>query len=94
MPFLLIRHKVEDFARWKPIFDEHGAARKTGGSKGGWLFRSADDPNELLILLEWDNLSNGRQFTQSEDLRKAMQRAGVADRPDVYFLEEVERTTA
>jgi hypothetical protein len=93
MPFLLIRHKVEDFARWKPIFDEHGAARKAGGSKGGWLFRSADDPNELIILLEWDNLTNGRRFTQSEDLRKAMQRAGVADRPDVYFLEEVERTT-
>jgi heme-degrading monooxygenase HmoA len=56
--------------------------------------RNADDPNELLILLEWDSLENARRFTDADDLREAMQRAGVADQPDVYFLEEVERLRA
>ena len=56
--------------------------------------RNADDPNELLILLEWDSLENARRFTYADDLREAMQRAGVADQPDVYFLEEVERLRA
>ena len=91
MPYLVIRHKVEDYARWKPIFDEHGATRKAAGSRGGRLFRSVEDPNELVIVFEWDELDKARRFAQSEDLRRAMQRAGVADRPDVYFLEEVER---
>jgi heme-degrading monooxygenase HmoA len=93
MAYLLVRHKVEDYAKWKPIFDEHGKARKAGGSKGGYLFRNANDPSELIILFEWDSLDKAQQFAQSDDLREAMQRAGVMDRPDVYFLEQVERLT-
>lgn len=91
MPYVLVRHKVADYARWKPVFDEHSAARKASGFKGGHLFRKADDPNELVILLEVDNLEKARQFVQSEDLRKTMQRSGVYDQPDVYFLDEIER---
>ena len=45
MPYMVVRHKVQDFARWKQVFDEHGGARKSGGSRGGQLFRSADDRN-------------------------------------------------
>ena len=93
MAYLLVRHKVEDYAKWKPVFDEHGAVRKAGGSQGGYLFRNANDPSELIILFEWDSLDKAQQFAQSDDLREAMQRAGVMDRPDVYFLEEVERLT-
>jgi heme-degrading monooxygenase HmoA len=95
MPYLLVRHKVEDYQRWKPVFDhDHGAARARSGSMGGRILRNADDPNELLILLEWDSLENARRFADADDLREAMQRAGVADQPDVYFLEEVERLRA
>ena len=94
MPYLLIRHKVEDYARWKLGFDEHGATRKANGSKGGYLLRNADDPNEVLIFFEWDDLEKARQFAQSEELRETMQQFGVLDRPDLYFLEEVERVPA
>jgi heme-degrading monooxygenase HmoA len=91
MPYMMIRHKVADFARWKPVFDQHGATRAANGSKGGQLFRSAGDPNEVVILFEWDTHENARKFTQSDDLRAAMKRAGVADTPDLYFLDQVER---
>ncbi|NIQ40124.1 MAG: cyclase [Proteobacteria bacterium] len=91
MPYVLIRHKVEHYATWKSVFDEHGSARKAIGSKGGHLFRTVDDPNELVILLELDDLAKAREFVQSEDLRQAMQRSGVSDQPDIYFLEQVER---
>lgn len=90
MPYALFRVEVEDYERWKPGFDEHSSSRRESGSKGGRLFRNADDPNEVVILLEWDDLENARQFAQSEDLREAMQRYGVVGQPDIYFLEEVE----
>jgi heme-degrading monooxygenase HmoA len=73
------------------MYDEHAATRKAGGASGtaaGRVFRSATNPNELVILLEWDDLEKARQFAQSEDLRQTMQRAGVVDQPDVYFLNE------
>ena len=91
MPHILVRIKVEDYERWKPGFDELGATREERGSKGGRLFRSADDPNEVVILLEWDNLENAREYAHSNVLREAMQRHGVTGRPDFFFLEEVEQ---
>ena len=91
MPNMLVRHKVEDYEKWKPVFDDHQATRKESGGKGGFLFRTADDPNETIILLEWPDLEDARRFAQSEDLRETMRRAGVAEQPDIYFLEEVER---
>ena len=93
MPYVLVRHKVADYAKFKSIFDEHGAVRKASGFKGHHLFRNADDPNELVILLEGDDLEKARQFGQSEDLRQSMQQAGVIDQPDMYFLDEVERVS-
>ncbi len=91
MPYVLVRHKVQDYAKWKPVFDEHGATRQASGCQGGTLFRMANDPNNTVILFEWDDLEKARRFAESEDLHEAMQRAGVADQPDIYFLEELER---
>ena len=93
MQYALVRHKVADYPKWKPVFDEHDSTRKANGFKGHQLFCNADDPNELIILLEVDDLEKARQLVQSADLREAMQRSGVADQPDIYFLDEVERVS-
>jgi hypothetical protein len=93
MPSLLIRHHVADYLAWKAVFDEHEPARRANGSQGGWLFRDTADPNELLVLLAWDDLERARLFVDSDDLRETMIRAGVTDRPDIWFLEDVERPT-
>ena len=86
MSYMLIRHKVQDYGKWKVAFDAHGATRKASGSKGGRLLRNAKDPNELVILFEWDDVKKARQFAESDDLRKAMQGAGVIGKPDIHFL--------
>jgi heme-degrading monooxygenase HmoA len=90
MPSLLIRHHVADYSAWKAAFDEHGISRHANGSQGGRLFRHAADPNEIMVLLEWDDLERARLFVDSDDLQEAMTRAGVAGQPDIWFLEEVE----
>jgi heme-degrading monooxygenase HmoA len=91
MPSLLIRHHVADYAVWKLHFDEHGIARRANGSQGGRIYRCAGTPNEVVILLEWDDLDRARLFADSDDLREAMTRAGVTDEPDIWFLEEADR---
>lgn len=94
MPHLIIRHKIEDYDRWKPVFDEHGPTRAEFGSTGYQLMRSADDPNELFMLFEMRDLDRAKELVSSDDLREKMQDAGVAGQPDFYFLEEVERGSA
>lgn len=91
MTYLLVRHKNKDYAKWKKVFDEHSATRRASGSKGARLFRNADNPNEMVLIFEWDSLEKAKKFAQSEELKKTMEQAGVIDKPDVYFLEEVER---
>ena len=93
MPCLLIRHHVADYPAWKAVFDEQGDLRRANGSQGSRLFRNAANPNEILLLLEWDDLERARLFADSDDLREAMTRAGVTDRPNIWFLEDVERPT-
>ncbi len=88
MPSLLIRHHVADYQTWKAVFDEHGISRRANGSLGGRLFRAAANPGVVLILLEWDDLDRARLFADSDDLREAMTRAGVAGEPDIWFLED------
>lgn len=91
MSNILLRLSVADYAKWKPVFDEYASVRKTSGSRGGRLFRNADNPNEVLILWDWDTRENAQAFFTSQGLRETMQRAGVTGRPDVYYLDEVER---
>ncbi len=94
MPSVLVRHKVEDYDKWRAVFYQHGSTREASGSQGARILRNAKDPNELVIMLEWDDLERARQFFQSEELRQRMQRAGVIGQPVVEFLEDVERSSA
>lgn len=81
MPTLLIRHKVTDYARWKRVFHEQGAIRWSNGCRGGQVFRNADDPGEMLILLTWDDLMRARLYAQSDELLESMKSAGGTDDP-------------
>jgi hypothetical protein len=89
MPSLLIRHHVADYPAWKAVFDELEPTRRANGAQGAWLFRDADDPRQVLLLLAWDDLERARLFADSDDLREALTRAGVTDQPDFWFLEDV-----
>ena len=91
MAYLMVKQTVEDYAKWKPAFDEHGSTRKAAGSKGAQVFQSVDEPNEVTVLLEWDSVENARKFSESTSLREVMQKAGVLGRPSIAFMNEVEK---
>ena len=90
LPTLLVRHQVEDYARWKAGFDAHSVARSAAGSRGGRLYRNADDSTEVVIAVQFETLDQARAFAGSDDLRETMAELGVADQPDVYFLDVAE----
>ncbi len=92
MTYVLVIHNVEDFDKWKPIYDEDGAMRKKEGSKGAFAFRNANDPKQLVVMTNWEDIESAKNFAESEDLRNTMQKAGVTGKPEVYYLEEIERT--
>jgi len=84
--FMLVRSKVRDFKTWKPAYDAHQPARNNAGLTEKYLLHNAEDPNEIVILFEVQDLNRARTFAASADLRDRMQESGVIDKPDIYCL--------
>lgn len=93
MAHLLIRHRIEDFDAWKQAFDDFIETRRASGEKTWQIFRAQGDPNNIFVLNGWDTADNARAFTQKAELKEAMQKAGVAEEPEIYFLSEVDSGT-
>jgi hypothetical protein len=89
MAYVIIRHKVADFGKWKPVYDIHQPARQAAGLKDVHLWRNEDDPNEVIAVFESSDLSKARDFAGSSDLKEKMKDAGVQGAPDILFLTEV-----
>jgi hypothetical protein len=86
MAFLLIRHKVKDFKTWKSGYDGHLPKRIEAGLTDKYIFQNTEDPNEVTLLFETQDLTRAKAFTASTDLRERMQELGVIGKPDIYFL--------
>jgi len=94
MHYVLVRHKVEDYNKWREIYDGNMENRKDNGSKGAHVLRSADNPHEVVILFEWDDLNKARSFFESQDFKGKVKSAGIPDELDIYFLEGIGKTQA
>ena len=84
---LSVAHRVADFDRWKPVFDEHGAGRKAHGAVGHRVLRRSDDSNTVTVLTEYGDRSQAEAFLADPSLRAAMGRAGVEGVPEITFWE-------
>jgi heme-degrading monooxygenase HmoA len=91
MPYLLERHQVRDYSRWREVFDADAEGRKKAGCRGARVFRNADDPEEVVVLFEWDSLGSARRRIESATLGRKFEEAGVSGgvrQTEFYLLEE------
>ena len=88
MTHILSRHKVADFGKWKPGYEDHRSAREAAGLKDLHLWRNEGDPTEVIALFQASDLAKAKKFIGSSDLQEKMQAAGVQGAPDIVFLSE------
>jgi quinol monooxygenase YgiN len=88
MVHMIVRHQVADYSRWKEAFDAHLVTRKAAGETGYHVMLSVDNPREVTLFSDWDSLEHARVFAGSEDLKQAMQAAGVVGEPEIRFVED------
>ncbi|MBK9983922.1 MAG: cyclase [Saprospiraceae bacterium] len=84
---MLVRHKVAEFGKWKPVFDADDATRKKFGCTKSEVFTNSQNPNEVLAVLQWDTKEQALNFGHSPGLKDAMERGGVISTPEVSFAE-------
>ena len=67
MALVIVRHKVKDYVAWKNAFDAHASARGAAGLSNTRLYRSVDDPSEVVILFDTDDIAKAQRFIGSPD---------------------------
>jgi hypothetical protein len=87
MGVMIVHHAVRDYAAWRPAYDAHEAARRAAGLTNGRVFRSTEDPNDILILFDTSDRRRAEEFGGSEDLKSAMQNSGVIGQPKILFAD-------
>jgi ribosomal protein L35AE/L33A len=92
MTILHIEHPIRDFDTWKKAFESDPAGREKGGVRSYQVFRPIDDPNYVMIDLNFDSSSAAKDFLAA--MREVWQSpsAGpaLAGTPQTRIIEVVE----
>jgi hypothetical protein len=87
MALMVVHHNVRDYAEWRPVYDAHEASRVGAGITNGRVYRKAEDPNDLVILLDVADVARARAWASGEDLKTAMRKAGVVGAPSIHIID-------
>lgn len=91
MPTLQIDHRVGSFDVWKQTFDSDPVGREAGGVRSYRVARLADDPNHVVVDLEFETVTGAEAF--ADRLRALWAEAGPRlglESPTARVLETVE----
>ena len=71
MSMLVIQHPVKDFQAWKKAFDSDPAGRAQNGVTRHAIYRPHDDPNYVVVNLEFSSREQAQAFLDHPAMRQA-----------------------
>jgi quinol monooxygenase YgiN len=89
--WVLITHKVKDYAAWLKVYDAEGpATRASHGMIDVVLSRAIDDSNTVQIIFDIKDMAKAKARISSPELKKLMTDAGVTGAPKIEFYQQAE----
>ena len=82
---LTVHIKVKDYATWRTAYDGHEKGRVSAGITNGRVFRSAEDPNDVVILQDVADVAKARAWYGSAEMKTTMEKSGVVGSPNIRF---------
>ncbi|MBI4340008.1 MAG: antibiotic biosynthesis monooxygenase [Chloroflexi bacterium] len=91
MPYMFVRITLNSFDQWKAAWDspEQAQIRRAYGCISAKVYRGHESTNEVIILTQWQDMEDAREWGISNELRELMHHTGGAGRPDVVYLDDV-----
>jgi hypothetical protein len=83
MALLVIRHDVQDYDRFRAVYDSMSEAQRHWGVTAESVHQLVDAPNTVLIQHHFATVAQAQGFLTNRELGAAMQRAGVEGTPQV-----------
>ena len=90
MPTVRIEHSVPNYEMWKAVFDSDPADRKGSGVRSYEVLRAQDDPNYVLVDLDFETLGDAEKFLRSMELLWEGPGKAVMQNPRSRIAESVE----
>ena len=88
---MIIRHKVEDYTRWKCGYDEADWLRKQHGITYASAPQDETNPNEIIAVHQFKDMQGAKGFASAA--KPLMENIGVVGKPEVWFAKVIEQVT-
>jgi len=85
---VIVRHKVQDFDKWKPIFLDDVKRQREHGFTSWRIMRNKNDMNEVVVIFESNDVDKAKPMFSDPSLAELMKKAGVIDQPTIFMLVE------
>ena len=86
MYYLMCKHRVADYSKWREVFDSHAEAQRESGLHLLHLLHDTDDPNILVLFFKVDDLDKARAFVEAPSAGEGADASGVIGTPEISFL--------
>lgn len=81
---VFIHHEVADYAAWRKVYDAFHATQKKMGVTKEAVYQTVGNPNDVIITHDFPSAEQAKAFLASDELKNAMQKAGVKGPPQVW----------
>jgi hypothetical protein len=91
MPILRIEHRAADFDAWKQAFDNDPLDREGSGVRRYRVLRSLDDPNYVMVDLEFDDAAAAQAMHSAlQELWCSLQSKGLIGDQQARLVDVIE----
>ena len=91
MPILRIEHPTANYEAWKKTFDTDPFDRAASGVRSYRIMRGNEDPNFVMVDLEFDTLSEAQAVeAKLRQLWGRVEKEGLISSPQARIVETVE----
>jgi quinol monooxygenase YgiN len=89
MATMFIRHTVSNYKTWRKVYDDFASVQKAKGVTAQAVYQAADNPNDITVTHEFATVEAAQAFVKSEEVKKAIQNAGVVGTPAIWFTNKI-----
>lgn len=80
---VFVEHEVADYGAWRKVYDAFRPTQKKLGVTHQAVYRSADNPNDVIVIHDFASVDAAKSFLASDELKNAMKNAGVKGAPSI-----------
>ena len=94
MPWIHSHYRVQDYNRWKQVYDAMAGVKRRYGWKRYRVFQVAGERTNLIVMDQFERADQAQAYLDSDFLRDALAQMGVTGTPTMLVLEGLEEGAA